>query len=162
MKKISFLVVAMCLIAASCNSQKVGSSQNVQPFPAFYSDGTLLLASTEILVEIPKDGFARALGLGMRDQIAENQGMLFLFDEYKQHAFWMKNMRFSIDIVWIKDNLVVEITKNVQLDPAGTTDITRTTYKPSMEVNKVLELKAGWAEDHKLKVGDALEFKLKQ
>src|SRR6185436_18462817 len=58
-------------------------------------------------VEIAETPETRAQGLGDRASIGANNGMLFLFDAPGNYGFWMKDMRFSIDIMWIKDNKVV-------------------------------------------------------
>jgi len=91
--------------------------------------------------------------LSNREKLAENQGMLFVFDHTDYHSFWMKDMRFAIDIIWIDENKkVVDITHNAE--PESYPKI----FKPSLPAQYVLEVNAGWAEEHRVKVGDLADF----
>ncbi|MBU1999321.1 MAG: DUF192 domain-containing protein, partial [Candidatus Omnitrophica bacterium] len=63
------------------------------------------------VVDSPED---RSRGLMFRDKLGEKEGMLFIFDERGRHNFWMKNMQFPIDIIWInQDKVIVDIRKNI-------------------------------------------------
>lgn len=95
-----------------------------------------------IVAEVVKTEKERAQGLGGREDIGINEGMLFLFDDAAVHPFWMKGMKFAIDIVWINGDEIVDITVDVQPEPEES-DAELTLYYPSEPVNKVLELKAG-------------------
>lgn len=96
-------------------------------------------------------------GLSGRDSLWINGGMLFVFDiEDKQH-FWMKDMNFPIDIVWISGNEVVGIERDVQPEP----DVSReelSIYSSPEPVDKVLEIQAGRSDSLNLEEGDQVEF----
>ena len=51
-------------------------------------------------------------GLSGRDSLAEDKAMLFIFKDKGLHAFWMKDMKFPIDIIYINDNKIVSIVEN--------------------------------------------------
>ncbi|MEI8103478.1 MAG: DUF192 domain-containing protein [Candidatus Moraniibacteriota bacterium] len=85
-------------------------------------------------------------GLGGRDSLCADCGMLFDFAKPYRYAFWMKGMRFSLDIVWIADSRVVYIQKNI---PAGSKDI----FTPPVEANQILEINAGKADEWGLEIG---------
>ena len=89
-------------------------------------------------------------GLGYRDSLPENSGMLFPYGHKERYGYWMKGMRFPIDIIWIEDNLIADISKNVPVAVSGTLP----SYAPSKPVNKVLELNAGTADRIGAKIGD--------
>ncbi|HXF44470.1 MAG TPA: DUF192 domain-containing protein [Candidatus Paceibacterota bacterium] len=95
-----------------------------------------------IVAEVVKSERDMARGLSGRDEIGLNEGMLFLFDEAAIHPFWMKGMRFAIDIIWIRDEKIVDVTENIAPEP-DKTDAELALYYPSEPVNKVLELRAG-------------------
>lgn len=108
-----------------------------------------------IIAEVVKDPLDKEKGLSGRDEIGVNEGMLFLYDAPGLYGFWMKGMRFPIDIVWIRSNTVVGFVENV--DPQiGAPDSALRTHYPPENVDRVLELRAGRAKMLRLNVGDAM------
>jgi uncharacterized membrane protein (UPF0127 family) len=113
-----------------------------------------------IHAEVATTPAARAKGLGGRDSLADEAGMLFIFPTARQAAFWMKDMRFPLDFVWISaDKRVVELTENVPPPPPGTADADLTFYKPAGQVQYVVEVNAGVIETAGIRVGDAVSFR---
>ena len=68
----------------------------------------------------------------------------------------MRGMRFPIDIVWLSDGVVVDIAPSVPIEP-GVPEADLRVYYPRLKANTVIELPAGWAEGHGLKIGDELK-----
>jgi uncharacterized protein len=100
----------------------------------------------------------REVGLGGRDGLADNQAMLFIFDKPDFYEFWMKDMKFPIDIIWLgTDRKIVHIENNVS--PETYPD---TTFMPESEALYVLETPAGFAEKNNIKIGDVVELNLKK
>ncbi len=95
-------------------------------------------------------------GLGGRKNLGEYDGMLFLFPITEQHVFVMRDMQFPIDIIWIKNGMVVDYAPGVPIDPA-TTESDLIPYAARDISDKVLELKAGMANSLHLKIGDKVE-----
>ena len=93
-------------------------------------------------------------GLGARNELGAD-GMLFPFGETSRLGFVMREMRFSIDIVWFADGEVVDFAPSVALEP-GVSDKELKIYYPRQNANLVLELPAGWAVAHGLAIGDRL------
>ncbi|MCX8009506.1 MAG: DUF192 domain-containing protein, partial [Patescibacteria group bacterium] len=56
----------------------------------------------------------RTRGLSGRDFLPENKGMLFIFEKPDYYTFWMKEMKFPLDFIWIRGDEIVEITENVK------------------------------------------------
>ena len=107
-------------------------------------------------VEVVDNDTARSRGLMYRDRLLDTQGMLFIFPEDAVYSFWMKNMRFALDILWVDHTRrIVDIHTFV---PACTTT-TCQSYKPCDSVRYVLEVNAGFVNGHHLKRGDTVEFK---
>lgn len=100
---------------------------------------------------------ARQQGLMYRDRMAENQGMLFVFEGEDIHAFWMKNMKFAIDILWLdSQKRIVHLESAVPpcaADPCPS-------YVPKAAARYVLELTSGAAERHGLGLYQRVEFVL--
>jgi uncharacterized membrane protein (UPF0127 family) len=102
------------------------------------------------IVDIAITASEKEKGLGGRKNLEEGHGMLFPFDHKERYSFWMKDMRFPIDIVWIRDNNVIDITKNAPVATGPYLPV----YSPSSPANKVLELPAGTADKLGIKIGD--------
>lgn len=107
-----------------------------------------------IYAEIADTPYKKELGLSFRDSLDENKGMLFIFDEPTITFFWMKDMHISLDIIWIMDNKIVDIDKNVPTPKADTPLIQLPKYSPSEKVNYVLEVNAGFADKNNIETGD--------
>jgi uncharacterized membrane protein (UPF0127 family) len=102
--------------------------------------------------EIAASAVERRQGLSGREELCENCAMLFLFNEKGWHSFWMKEMKFDLDILWIDKNEIVHIAKNVSRKKE------REIIKPNYEADKVLEINAGLADKLGIKTGDRIEF----
>ena len=89
-------------------------------------------------VEIADTVAFRARGLSGHAPLLENEGMLFVFRGTTSGPFWMKDMLFPIDIIWIRDGIVVGVTENAL--PMGQTGFRL--YPPPMAVDRVLEVNA--------------------
>lgn len=100
-----------------------------------------------IRVEIAASMLSRARGLAYRDELPDGRGMLFTFGRAERHSFWMQGMRFPIDIIWIKDGEVVDVTPDVPAQK-GATILDLKSYQPLVPSDDVLEVPAGYAKAH--------------
>jgi uncharacterized membrane protein (UPF0127 family) len=104
-------------------------------------------------VDVMRTDAERARGLMSRQGLDEGQGMFFVFNAQDVYPFWMKNMFFAIDILWIdKNKRVVHIESNVApciVDPCPV-------YTPAAKAMYVLEIPAGDAVKNGITVGDTL------
>ena len=95
-------------------------------------------------------------GLMYRAGMDRDRGMLFIFTVDEKQEFWMKNMHFNLDILWISvDGHIVYIGQHIPActaDPCGV-------YAPDQKARFVLELNSGYSAAHQWKVGDKLDFK---
>ena len=107
-----------------------------------------------IEIEIMQSPEERALGLMYRQKISEDQGMLFIFDQPLKVNFWMKNVQFSIDMIFIDEtNTIVHIEKNVppcHKDPCPT-------YSSISEVKYVVEVVSGFCDKFNVKTNQTIE-----
>jgi uncharacterized membrane protein (UPF0127 family) len=101
--------------------------------------------------EVVESDEKKQKGLGGRNDLCEACGMLFKFKETGVYSFWMRGMKFPLDIIWISDNKIIHLEKNIQPDFIGT-------LTPREMANNVLELNSGIIESFGLKVGDTVNF----
>ncbi|MDO8424281.1 MAG: DUF192 domain-containing protein [bacterium] len=148
MKNYFFLAVGLAVIA--------GSFYLVlqKPAPEKYSSPAVSIGNTTFAIEIADTEAERSKGLSGREALETGRGMLFIFPEPGPYAFWMKDMKFAIDIVWIDEALrVIGITRGV-----GPETFPQTFFPPG-PVKYVMEVPAGAAEFIE-PVRDMLQFKL--
>lgn len=126
-----------------------------EPFsqtPVFNKE--IILGEQSIYVAISDTALTRAKGLSNTAPLKENQGMLFIFNEPDHYSFWMKEMKYPIDIIWFGENKkIVYMKENVDPNtyPRG--------FTPDDVVLYVLEVPAGFIEAHKISLGMSFYFK---
>lgn len=115
----------------------------------FFPDGFSVTAELAVTDE------ERQQGLMFRRNINPDQGMIFVFQEEDLHSFWMRNMNFPLDILWLDaEKRIVHIESGVP--PCQ--DWPCPSYSPPVPASYVLELKAGSVRKHQLKLYEQLDF----
>lgn len=149
---LSAIVILLVLVPKLTTSPALQNTQK-------QTDATITIGTATLAAEIAITPQQQAQGLSNRDWLADNTGMLFDFtNSYnKQPSFWMKDMRFSIDIIWISQGTIVHIDTNVPV-PA-TTHPTLQTYSPPGSIDYVLEVNAGFSQVHNINIGDQVIIK---
>jgi uncharacterized membrane protein (UPF0127 family) len=111
------------------------------------------IAGQTIHVSIADTAPLREKGLGDRDHLNPDEGMLFVFQTDDRYAFWMKDMRFSIDIVWLTaSGTIIYVADNVAPETYPHA------FLPDEPARYVLELPAGWMSSHDVKIGDIVRL----
>ncbi|MDQ3075523.1 MAG: DUF192 domain-containing protein [bacterium] len=147
----ALLIVLALLLILKLDTKSQKSSLNETIETDYTKDATL--AGTLLKIEIAKTRAEQARGLSGRSELKENEGMLFVFDRPDKHKFWMKDMNFAIDMIWLdKDKKVVFIKRNTA--PESYPEL----FGPNDDALYVLEVASGWSDRHSLKVGDTLLF----
>jgi uncharacterized membrane protein (UPF0127 family) len=100
----------------------------------------------------------RELGLGGREGLRPNEGMLFELPSRAVTSFWMKGMKFPIDMIWIDRGRVIEVTANAMPPRPSTPNSALKLYRPNRPVTRVLEASAGWARRNGVDAGDRVEI----
>ena len=114
----------------------------------------ITIGENSFIVEIADSEAERAQGLSGRTELGQDKGMLFIMSSRDRHVFWMKDMRFPLDIIWIDGDTIVDIDENVPV-PVND-DIAR--VQPSTPVNVVLEIEAGEAKRLGISVGKKVTY----
>ncbi len=120
-----------------------------------YDQIMVKVSGQQLNVKVAKTVDQKILGLGELDKLPANEGMLFNYKNYIIPVYWMQGMRFPIDIIWIKDDIVVGYEKDLS-PPINNTSLQ--TYQPKTLVNFVLEVNAGFVDKYDLRIGDRIEF----
>ena len=126
----------------------------VPPLPT----AEIMVGDEPLTVEVAADPRARARGLGYRPGLASGTGMLFVFPEAAERSFWMKGMRFCLDIIWINDGEILGAAESVCPDPPGTADADRASFPSGEPAQFVLEVPAGWMAAHGFGPGTPVEI----
>lgn len=111
------------------------------------------IGSTTFKAEIADNSLARQKGLSGRPGLAPDGAMLFVFESDGLWSFWMNNMQFSIDTVWLDSAKRV-----VHIEPRMSPGAEAHSFKPRTPARYVLELPAGTVERHNITVGSYAEF----
>lgn len=163
MKKSRVLFAAIALAAALWGAQYFFYSSFA---PAFMQTGGerghtresapyVMVHGEKMFVEIAKDAAAVQKGLSGRASLSKDRGMLFIFEQPARYRFWMPDMHFPIDIIWIEGGRVVDLDKSVspEFDP-----LAPRFYSPERPVRYVLETNSGFAESAGIVAGDTISF----
>ncbi|HEY4699674.1 MAG TPA: DUF192 domain-containing protein [Nitrososphaerales archaeon] len=115
------------------------------------------ISGVKIYVEVADNQVKKYEGLMFRDNLGQNDGMIFPFSENGKYSFWMSNVKLPLDLIWINDEkTVVDITENAQPCKVDCPYIT------SREPAKyVVEVNGGFANRNGIRIGDKASFELK-
>jgi uncharacterized membrane protein (UPF0127 family) len=130
---------ALLLAAVACEAE-----------PAAPPAASITIRHQTVEIEIANTQAQQSKGLGDRDHLAWDHGMLFVYPTPRFPGFWMKDMRFDIDIVWIRADRIVDISRRVKHSPEGPGP----TLRPRELTDCVLEVPSGYAEAHGWRIGD--------
>ena len=144
------ILVLMCIFFVGVSSVAYyhysASSVTLQP-----NQSTVVVGQATIVVDVATTPALRQQGLSGKQSLAWGSGMLFIFPQAGEWGFWMKDMRFAIDIIWAdKAGIITTVLPNVS----------PTTYPqafhPSAPSVYVLEVPAGYAMAQGIGVGQKI------
>ena len=116
---------------------------------------TVTVDGQEFKVQVADDLAERRLGLSGQSALENDEGMIFIFEESGMHGFWMKDMNFSIDIIWIDENFRV-----VHIEDMISPSTFPESFVPSVDARYVLEVYTGQAAAQGIDLGDEVVFDL--
>lgn len=134
------------------------SRQNIPDLPPEYqmaggNKKVIHINGRVLTVEIADEPHEQTQGLSGRNNLDDNKGMLFIFASPLVPSFWMKDMRFALDMLWLDaSGTIIGIEKNVS------PDMFPTTFSPLSPVKYVLEVNAGWSDRNNIKIGNIMSF----
>lgn len=154
MKKIFLLFgLLFIIIAASIFIQNYFKTNNTL---LFGKNPSIKINNQTFKLSLAKTSQEKEVGLSTTESLPEDQGMLFIFEKPDYYPFWMKNMKFPIDIIYINNDQIVAIHKN--LKPPTNPNDAAVIYTPQEPASKVLEINAGLSEKYDFKKGDKVKI----
>lgn len=153
----SFLILFGVVLIASavftgCRRQSAPSE--IQKLPKFTK---FKIGNKTYFIELARTAQEQQQGLSNRDQIGSD-GMLFVFASKGRPIFWMPDMRFDLDFIWISDGKIVEIQKNIPKPKPDQTTSQLPRYSPKENVDMILEVEAGFVKREGIVVGEMVEI----
>lgn len=143
------LLVVMPLVASA---QVGGEGITLPPWrrelPGGRRTARIAVGETDLTVDLAITPAEQTLGLGYRNGLEPGTGMLFVGPEPAPRTFWMKGMRFCLDIIWIEDGEITGAAEDACPDPPGTPDTERARFHSPGPASFVLEVPAGWLAEH--------------
>jgi uncharacterized membrane protein (UPF0127 family) len=150
-----FLPVINAQVDKAKEDHKDPIVNNTLPTKNGYRQVNVTVNGVELVADVAINEEQKTKGLAVKDQLNENEAMLFVFTTSGNHAFWMKDMKFPIDIIWMDDNkTVVHIERS--LDPCDPTSCP--IYQPNTNSLYVLETVAGFANKYNVTEGTKMKF----
>jgi uncharacterized protein len=134
---------------------------NVMPFLGNLfgnTAGSVTINGQTFKADVADTGELQEKGLSGKKSLPEDRGMLFVFNAPDYHSFWMKEMQFPIDIIFINDDKVVTVYENVE--PPDSENSPLPLYKPTIPADKVLEINGGLSKQYNIKNGDTVQLDL--
>ncbi len=117
----------------------------------------LIVGAARFVAEVADDSDERRLGLSFRDSLDADHGMWFVFDRESALSFWMREMRFSLDLIWVDAEWrVVDITREAPPPAPGVPSNALPTYSPATPAQYVLEINGGLARRLQIEIGDVV------
>ena len=131
-----------------------------EPTPTLLSDAPLVhIGDTVFVVDLAVTPAERTQGLSGRPSMRADRGMLFVYKDDGARAFWMPDMHFPLDMVWIRaDCTVAGVTADVPNPPLDTPRDQLELYPSAGMVRFILELNAGQASMHGIEPGGVVKF----
>jgi len=149
--EMKIIVIVAAVVAGSLFASYFLLGQNNAP-----PNTTEIKFAGEVLsVELAKTPQAQQMGLSGRVSLAADHGMLFVFDSESNWGFWMKDMKFPLDIIWFDSNRRVVY---IEQDLAPCTPQSCPIYTPPTNAMYVLEVNAGFVQAHGVALGDVFSF----
>lgn len=145
MSRVLILLVATALLVG-CSLKGAPDVATLLPV------ANLKVGGTSLTVEVADSEAERQQGLSGRGSLPQNGGMLFVFDEPGRYEFWMKDMRFALDFLWLANGKITEVTASVPAPSAAKPEPVR--IRPQQAADMVIEVPAGWAAANRVTTGD--------
>lgn len=140
----SFAVVVVFFIVFFFLLGKTNNEKNIK---------YVKIGGVNIKVELALTNSTQEQGLSGRQRLNDNEGMLFIFPKIGKYFFWMKDMNFPLDMIWIDENMkIVHIKKDAR------PELYPESYGPKEGAKYVLEVVSGFSDQRNLKNGDTIEF----
>jgi uncharacterized membrane protein (UPF0127 family) len=154
-------VLLLLIVAAVAPGQVTARPLNppwIPETPFSSETATVTIDGHVVDAEIADTGTLRERGLSYRDGLELDTGMLFVYSDESVRSFWMFEMRFCLDMLWITDGKLVGAAEDACPAESAEDEIPR--FRSPEPVQYVLEVEAGWLAEHDVDVGASVELEL--
>ncbi|MCL5010284.1 MAG: DUF192 domain-containing protein [Patescibacteria group bacterium] len=145
----------MAILILADVSKNYFSTHPVPSVPFFGNTATATIDGKTFNLYLAKSEKQQEIGLSGRTSLKENYGMLFVFRKPGTYPFWMKNMRFPIDIIYINKGKIVQVFSDLNAPTDSKANLI--IYKPEESADRVLEINAGLSKKYDIKKGDSVK-----
>lgn len=160
---VTLSAIGLVIVAALGVARFTSAAPVVPPWrlesPWTSRTATIEVGKVTIEAEVADTEALRERGLGYRDGLPPGTGMLFVYDTPGPRTFWMKGMRFCLDIIWIEAGKIVGAAEKVCPVP-GASDADLPIYQSPEPVRYVLEMPAGWMAANGFAAGTSVTLHL--
>lgn len=147
-----FAMIIFLVFKEYFTAEEIKTKNEIQTFN-FNEVNYVYFGDTKVRVELAIEEESQARGLSGRESLAEDEGMLFVFAKPDKYFFWMKDMKFAIDMIWLdKYGKIIYIKRDARPETYPET------FGIAEDAKFVLEVASGFSDKHKLKVGDGAVF----
>ncbi len=156
--KIAAIALAVVVIGYFVYDYFIKSGEPKVEYYKFTKEGELTFTDSlgtlkaKIDLEIADTEYERELGLMNRNEMKENEGMLFIFPEQKVLTFWMRNTLISLDMLFVNDQ------KKIVMIHKYTKTLSDQSYSSTLPAKYVVEVVAGYTDKHNITVGDKINW----
>jgi uncharacterized protein len=162
MKRLILFLAVMVLTGSAYVSTASATGQPIEPpwrfqLPWKTETSQMTVGGETLKVEVADSNYLRGRGLSYRDGLAPGTGMLFVYNEAQPLTFWMYEMRFCLDIIWIDSGQIRGVAESVCPMPDKPAD-QLPIYASPEPVRYVLEVPAGWTKEHGFAVGTPVQI----
>lgn len=151
-----FLLSAIAIFALALATSKVPGLSFLPQKAA--ATTPLTIGTTNVNVEIANTPELRKQGLSGRSSLATDSGMLFVYASPSAYTFWMKGMKFPLDLIWIKSGKVVDIITNAPVPDPKASDDSLPRFLSNQPVDTVLEVNSGFVQKNGIVTGDSVQL----
>lgn len=152
------IVLAIIVVGYFVYDNLIKSNEPKVEYYKFTKEGELTFTDSlgtlkaKIDLEIADTEYERELGLMNRNEMKENEGMLFIFPEQKVLTFWMRNTLISLDMIFVNDQ------KKIVMIHKYTKTLSDQSYSSTLPAKYVVEVVGGFTDKHSIKVGDKIDW----
>lgn len=118
-------------------------------------EARIKIGNATVNVKIADNPYTRERGLSGTQNLNENEGMLFIFDTPNKYEFWMKEMNYPLDILWIDENKNIIYIKN-NATPESYPEI----FRPNNSALWILEVNSDFIEKNNVSLGEKVEINI--
>lgn len=154
--EISGILIIICAISLQIYYRLVPQEvlipqNNYQSYP----QAIVKIKDKEFTLALAQSEERKEIGLSYLESMPSDHGMAFIYKTADIYPFWMKDMNFDLDFIWVRNGKIVEVTPYVSSKPIDQFKIT----KPYTAVDTVIELNVGQIEANQLGVGDTVSMR---